>query len=44
MVTQLESYDYVNKKRGEFIEQFSRENINRAMAESILLNLEKISR
>ncbi len=39
MVTQLEGYDYVNEERGEFMERFSRKNINKKMAESILMYL-----
>ena len=44
MVTQLEDYNYVNEERGEFMERFSRKNINKKMAESILLTLEKTRR
>ena len=36
MVTQLEGYDYINEERSEFMERFSRENINREMARSII--------
>lgn len=36
MVSQLEGYGYENVKRTEFITKFSRANINKEMAESIL--------
>lgn len=36
MVSGLQNYNYVNKKREEFISKFSRANINRDMAKSIL--------
>ena len=36
MVYGLQNYTYVNEKRTDFISKFSRANINRDMAESIL--------
>ncbi len=36
MVNGLKNYNYVNEKRTDFMAKFSRDNINRQMAESIL--------
>lgn len=36
MVSGLQNYTYINEKRSDFIAKFSRDNINREMAKSIL--------
>ena len=36
MVSGLQNYTYINEKRTDFIAKFSRDNINREMAKSIL--------